>query len=218
MGLDLGGLEAIILDFGGVFTRPGPRNTVLSRCEGELGLQPGTLLQLLFAGQHWWSWSTGRCSAEEYWEPILAALGGHVPPALEPFRVNPFAYEKLNLSVVKQVRELQKRYRIALLSNATPYLEIALSDHQLTNLFDVIVNSSRVGTRKPEPAIFHLTLDRLRLGPQLCLFIDDKPRNTAVARQIGMAAVEFSSAAHLKRQLTSLGGQLSQTVATEPQE
>lgn len=197
-------LKGLILDFGGVFTKTRTRDLILRRCERELRLAPGTLTTLLFSGDHWWLVSTGEISADEYWAYICHALEGRVPTILEPFRYNPFAYEELNLRTAKLVSKWRKRYKIALLSNATPYLEALIAQHGLDCLFDVIVNSSRVGLRKPDIRIYELTLERLQLLPQECVFVDDKPRNRDVARALGISAVLFRSATSLERQVRAL--------------
>ncbi len=193
-------MRGVIFDFGGVFTRPHSRDVVLRRCEGQLGLRRGALLNLLFAGESWWSVSTGKISADDYWGSISKALNGQVPPELEPFKHNPFAYEGLNWTMVALARQLHRRFRIGLLSNATPYLERLLEQNDLVPLFDVIVNSARVGLRKPDPEIYGLMTAGLGLEPQHCLFVDDKERNTRVAQALGMKAVVFRSAAALERQ------------------
>jgi putative hydrolase of the HAD superfamily len=193
-------LKGIIFDFGGVFTKTRPREVVLRRCEAELGLAKGQLSKLLFTGEHWWAVSTGKISAQEYWQHVHRALG-RVPLALEPFRYNPFAYERLHRRMITLARRLQKRYRTGLLSNATLHLDTLLAEQGLTDVFDVVVNSARVGLRKPNPAVFELTVHRMALAPAECLFIDDKERNTKVAQDLGMKAIVFRSAAHLTRQL-----------------
>jgi epoxide hydrolase-like predicted phosphatase len=193
--------KGIIFDFGGVFTKTGPRARLLRHCEEQLGLPRETLLNLLFSGEHWWATSTGKISSEEYWHQVTDSLGGSVPAALEPFKDNPFAYEALNRRMITLARRLHRRYKIALLSNATPYLDVLLAQQRLTDIFDVVVNSARVGMRKPDPAIYRLTLSLLGLEPAQCLFVDDKERNTQVAEALGMAAIPFRSAAHLARQL-----------------
>lgn len=197
-------LRGIIFDFGGVFTKTRRRDQILHRCEDELGLVRGALIDVIFAGEHWLSVSTGKISAEEYWRAITKALDGAVPAALEPFRYNPFAYEELNKRMVNLGRRLHKRYMLALLSNATPYLEELLARYELNDLFDVVVNSARVGMRKPDKDIYQLTLEKLDLSAEQCLFVDDKERNTAVAEALGMKAILFRSAAQLERQLRGL--------------
>jgi epoxide hydrolase-like predicted phosphatase len=198
-------VRGIIFDFGGVFTRNRPREAILRRCEAELGLSKGELRSLLFAGQHWWDVSTGRISAEEYWRHVREALGGRVPASLEPFKHNPFAYEPLNGRMIALAKRLRQRYTTALLSNATAYLDALLAEHGLSDLFDVVVNSARVGVRKPDQAIFELTLSRLALRPEECLLVDDKKRNTEAAEALGIKAITFRSAADLIRRLKDQG-------------
>ncbi len=197
-------LKGVILDFGGVFTRVRQRSWVLRRAEARLGLPGDALTELLFTGEHWFAASTGRASVDEYWKTICAALDGQVPAELQPFKENPFAYEELNRSMVAIAKRLHKRHRTALLSNATPLLDRLLCELDLDHLFDAVINSSRVGLRKPDPAIYLLTLERLGLRAEECLFVDDKQRNTEVALALGMHAVTFSSASQLERELKTL--------------
>jgi epoxide hydrolase-like predicted phosphatase len=60
----------------------------------------------------------------------------------------------------------------------------------LDELFDVVVDSSHVGLRKPDPAIYDLTLDRLGGVPsEQALFLDDHPGNIAGAHRAGLHAL-----------------------------
>nr|MBC7244387.1 HAD family phosphatase [Chloroflexota bacterium] len=197
-------LKGIIFDFGGVFTKTQQRKRILHHCEDQLGLARGTLEELIFAGEHWLAVSTGKISAEEYWQSIRAALGSTVPTVLEPFQYNPFAHEELNKRMVALARRLHRHYVIALLSNATPYLDVLLDEYGLGDIFDVVVNSARVGMRKPDAAIYLLTLERMGISAPQCAFVDDKERNTAVAEALGMKAFVFRSAAQLARELSKL--------------
>jgi epoxide hydrolase-like predicted phosphatase len=61
-------------------------------------------------------------------------------------------------------------------------------------LFEVIIDSSAVGVRKPDPRIFHLALDALGgIPPDRAVLLDDAPGNIASARAIGMHAVLVGS-------------------------
>lgn len=194
-------IQGIIFDFGGVFTKTMPRTKIFRQCEAQLGLAEGELVSTLFTGAHWWDVSTGKMSADEYWKHVTHALGGRVPEVLEPFKYNPFAHEELNKRMIILGRRLHQRFCTALLSNATIHLDTLLAQHDLTSLFDVVVNSARVGLRKPDPAIFELTLDSMSLAPTQCLFIDDKERNTKAAEALGLQSIVFRSAAQCTRQL-----------------
>ena len=53
----------------------------------------------------------------------------------------------------------------------------------------MLVDSSEVGVRKPDPAIYLLTSERLGVAPEGCAFLDDHPGNVAGAQAVGMAGI-----------------------------
>ena len=61
---------------------------------------------------------------------------------------------------------------------------------------------------KPDPAIYRVLIDRNRLDPAACLFIDDSPKNVAGARAVGMQAVVFTSPEGLAEDLAAHGVRL----------
>jgi putative hydrolase of the HAD superfamily len=75
-----------------------------------------------------------------------------------------------------------------------------------TELFDVVVISGEVGMRKPEPAIFRLTADRLGLAPESCVFVDDLMPNIRGAQEVGMIGVHHVSPQETIDQLEELFG------------
>jgi putative hydrolase of the HAD superfamily len=58
-------------------------------------------------------------------------------------------------------------------------------------IFEEIVDSAFVGCRKPEARIYELTLERIGMPAEACLFIDDLEPNIAGAEAAGMRAVHF---------------------------
>jgi putative hydrolase of the HAD superfamily len=58
-------------------------------------------------------------------------------------------------------------------------------------LFEIIVDSSAVGMRKPDPRIYLLTCERLGVAPEASVFIDDNAENVGAARALGMETVRF---------------------------
>jgi putative hydrolase of the HAD superfamily len=60
----------------------------------------------------------------------------------------------------------------------------------IAELFDAVIDSSEVGMRKPDPAIFALALRELGdIAPEHAVFLDDFPGNVAAARRLGMHGV-----------------------------
>jgi putative hydrolase of the HAD superfamily len=95
---------------------------------------------------------------------------------------------------VERVRTLREAgYRTALVTNNIA--EFGDGWRRLIpvdELFDVVVDSCRVGLRKPDPQMFRLALEQLDgVRPEEAVFVDDFEANVAAARQIGMHGLVF---------------------------
>ena len=62
---------------------------------------------------------------------------------------------------------------------------------EIDELFEVVVDSGFVGTRKPEPEIYRIVLERLGVAGPDCVFVDDLEVNCVAATEAGMHAVHF---------------------------
>lgn len=74
----------------------------------------------------------------------------------------------------------------------------------IDDLFEVVVDSAFVGTRKPEPEIYALTLERLGLPAGACAFVDDLGPNVAAARDAGMHGIVYRDTAQAIAELQAL--------------
>jgi putative hydrolase of the HAD superfamily len=93
------------------------------------------------------------------------------------------------IDAVRQVKGAG--YRTALLTNISRSGEaVWRSLFAVDELFDVVVDSSQVGLRKPDPAIYLLTCERLGLHPEQCLFVDDLRCNVVAAGDLGMTTLQ----------------------------
>jgi putative hydrolase of the HAD superfamily len=188
--------RTLIIDYGGVLTVPA--ETALAEFASAERLSPAAL-QAALTRLHPLTLAFERGELAE--EPFTAALchelrEGHGVHARESgllarlgrhFRPVPELFE-----AVRRLRAAG--HRTALLANSWARATYP-PDAELARLFDVVVLSREVGLRKPDPAVFRLTLDRLRARPADCLFVDDTPANTAAARALGLAAHDHRSTA-----------------------
>jgi len=71
--------------------------------------------------------------------------------------------------------------------------------------FDQVVVSGREGICKPDPAIFHILLDRIGRSATDCLFVDDSEANVRAAERLGLTAILFLSPEQLSDELRQLG-------------
>lgn len=124
-----------------------------------------------------------------YWDRWPEMLGGPIPGTSE-----------LVAELAKSGREL---YAISNFNGEV--WPATLDAFPVLNSFKDIVISSFVGVCKPDPRIFALALRRFGVAAADCLFIDDVAANVDGAKAAGIAAVQFTSAAALRRLLASAG-------------
>jgi len=85
---------------------------------------------------------------------------------------------------------LHQRYRLGIVSNFYGNLDAVCAEAGIDGLFDVVVDSTRVGSTKPDPRIFRHATDALGVTPADATFVGDSPsRDMAGARSVGMRHV-----------------------------
>ena len=86
--------------------------------------------------------------------------------------------------------ELEPRYRLGLVSNNTGNLPIVCREFALEDLFSSIVDSALVGVRKPDPAIFRIALDELKVPAVAAAVVGDSyERDIVPAKSLGCRTV-----------------------------
>jgi putative hydrolase of the HAD superfamily len=190
--------RALITDFGGVLTSP--------LHEGFLAYQEESGVSLEQLGR-----AMARATEEHGDHPLFQLERGEITEAefrgrIEPHldhgfdltRLRTVYFERMqpNRTMIELVRELRGGgVRTALLTNNVREWEPLWRSKlpEIDELFEVVVDSAFVGVRKPDPAIYELTLERLGVGADDCVFVDDLELNCETARALGMLAVRFES-------------------------
>ena len=84
------------------------------------------------------------------------------------------------------VKELAKRYRLVLVSNFYGNIQTILKDFGLLDFFDEIIESSVVGVRKPDPAIYRLGVDAMGFAAENVLVVGDSfSKDVVPAKAVG---------------------------------
>ena len=107
---------------------------------------------------------------------VLGCLGGEFRPAM-----------------VEAVRRCSERLKTGLLTNnwaPMGSVERSLPMAELLGWFDLVVESSVVGVRKPDPAFYAMACDALGVDPAACVFLDDLGVNLKPARALGMTTIK----------------------------
>ncbi len=203
--------KAIIFDYGNVLDVVEdlrPWHDQRDQLAAPFGLNGEQLWNLLYYTDPWQQVKRGQITREAFWDAILRPLGLPDPAAQKEFMIRLMSgHDKVNPAMTDLLRELKPHYRLALLSNTDlSDMETWIADIQgLTDMFDVVVPSAKVGLAKPEPEIYQLTLELLGLKPDETLFVDDLPRNTTAAEALGIPAIVFESPAQLRCELAARG-------------
>ena len=190
-------IRAVLFDFGGVFTES--PFTAIESLGAELGAQPGELQEIVFGPYHqdtdhpWHRLERGEIPLTEARDAIIA-LGVERGINSDPFQM--FARMGRGTgareALVGRTRGLLAAgYRTALITNnAHEFRDGWRRLVPADELFQVIVDSSEEGVRKPDPEIFHRTLRRLgNLAAEQALLLDDAESNVVAAQELGIRAV-----------------------------
>jgi len=195
-------IRAVISDFGGVLTSPLSVGFMAFQEASGLSLeQLGTAMARASEehGEHpLFELEKGAITEVEFRDRLQAHLDGAFD--LEALRSAYFDHMQTNQPVVDYLRELRGRgLRMALLTNNVREWEPLWRSKlpEIDEVFEVVVDSAFVGLRKPDAAIYELTVERLGGGLRCeeCLFLDDLEVNCEGARALGMTAVQFVDAA-----------------------
>lgn len=196
-------IKAIIFDFGLVISAPRPAARV-QEYEMQLGIADGAINRIMFDSPAWQDALVGRLTMQAFWYTIGPSLGLTTKRDIDALRRRYYRDETANQKVVSLIRRLHGRYRMAVLSNHPAGLGQWLIDWDIRHLFDVLVCSGDEGRIKPDPAIYHATLDRLEVRPSEAVFIDDTAGHVAAARSLGIHGIVFADARQLEHDLNKL--------------
>jgi putative hydrolase of the HAD superfamily len=190
--------RALITDFGGVLTTPLHEGFLAYQDESGVSLEQLGRAMALATEEH----GDHPLFQLERGEITEAQFRGRIEPHLDDgfnlTRLRTVYFERMepNPTMIALVRELRGGgLRTALLTNNVREWEPLWRSKlpEIDELFEVVVDSAFVGVRKPDPAIYELTLERLGVGAEECVFVDDLELNCETARALGMLAVRFES-------------------------
>ena len=73
-------------------------------------------------------------------------------------------------------------------------------------LFDHVIESAKIGLRKPDPRIYQLMVETLKVDPKKCVYLDDLGVNLKPAREMGMTTIKVASGAQAIAELEAATG------------
>ncbi len=95
--------------------------------------------------------------------------------------------------MVEALSNCASKFKTAMLTNnITPMREQDLDEEvkKVVEIFDILVESSIEGCRKPEERFYEIACERLAVNPESCVFLDDLGINLKPARAMGMKTIK----------------------------
>ena len=208
-------LEAILWDFGGVLTTS-PFDA-FNDLEDRVGAPRDFIRQINATNPDtnaWAQFESNRVSLEEFdtlfadesharghriaGKDVIACLSGNVRP-----------------NMVTALKACKTQFKVACITNNVkagqgPSMSTsearARAVSEVMALFDLVVESSKEGIRKPNPEIYLRTCERLDVAPERAAFIDDLGINLKPAKALGMQTIKVVSEAQAIADLSALTG------------
>ena len=208
-------IEAVIWDFGGVFTTS-PFDA-FARYERERGLPNDIIRTINSKNPDTNAWA--RIERSEIDAAMFdklfedeAKLLGHMIPGKD---VLALLSGDLRPRVVASFKQCNAKLKTGCITNNAPTgkgagmssnAEKAKQIAEVFSLFDHVIESSKAGVRKPDPRIYRMMCDTLSVDPSACVYLDDLGINCKPAREMGMTTIKVTSEQQLLDDLSKAVG------------
>ena len=194
-------ITAVLFDFGGVITSS-PFDG-FAAYEREADLPQGLIRKINSTNPDnnaWAKFERSQITREEFLELFASeafALGHEV----DSERVLQCLSTHIRPKMVQAVEKLSRTYKTAILTNNL--IEASEEDTNpgpsrehlgsVSSMVDLIIESSKIGVRKPDKAFYRIACEELNTSPKECVFLDDLGINLKPARAIGMTTIKVIS-------------------------
>jgi putative hydrolase of the HAD superfamily len=208
--------SAIIFDFGGVITSS--PFEAFNRLEAERGLPRDCVRRINAAnpdGNAWALFEQAKINADQFdmlfaneaalldiplrGADVLAVLAGDIRPAMVS-ALDTLKAQGFTLGCITNNVPSGKGAGMAMTE------EKAQGVADVMTRFDAVIESSKVGIRKPDPRIYQMMCGALSVQPPACIYLDDLGINCKPAAALGMAAIKVTSGAQALTELGELIG------------
>ena len=205
-------IEAVIFDFGGVLTSS--PFEAFARFEAERGL-PVDIIRRTNAANHlenaWAKFERAEVDIDTF-DDLFAMESRALGAEVRGRDVLPLLQGDLRPEMVEALKRIKAQFRTGCITNNLPANAIgsrtgrSLYVAEVMVLFDHVIESAKIGLRKPDPRIYQLMIETLKVDPQNCVYLDDLGVNLKPAREMGMTTIKVTSGAQAIAELEAATG------------
>jgi putative hydrolase of the HAD superfamily len=205
-------IEAVIWDFGGVLTTS--PFEAFARFETERGL-PADIIRRTNAANHWenaWAkFERAEVGIEEF-DQLFAAESLALGAEVRGKDVLPLLSGDLRPEMIEALRRVAASFKTGCITNNLPVNSIgskggrSLYVAEVMALFNHIIESAKIGLRKPDRRIYTMMTEALNVDPKRCVYLDDLGVNLKPAREMGMTTIKVLNAPQAIAELEAATG------------
>ncbi len=187
-------IRALILDYGGVISRPQDPD-IIDTMVCTLAVEHDVFVAAYREERA--AYDSSQKTGAEYWQSVLKRL--HI----EPGRVDVSAliqqdvesWTRIDHLMISFLKGIRKRiFNLSIISNMTEdTLSYLRAGFNWLELFDECVFSCELGINKPDISIYMECLNKIKLSPVECLFVDDSAENIEGAAGVGMHTIRYTA-------------------------
>jgi putative hydrolase of the HAD superfamily len=191
-------IEAVIWDFGGVLTTS--PFEAFARFERERGL-PADIIRRTNAANHlenaWARFERAELDIDTF-DRLFAEEARALGAEVRGRDVLPLLAGDLRPEMVEALKRIAGSFKTGCITNNLPANAIGSKDGrfyvaEVMALFDHVIESARIGLRKPDPRIYRMMIEALGADPKRCVYLDDLGVNLKPARALGMTTIKVTS-------------------------
>ena len=205
-------IEAVIFDFGGVLTSS--PFEAFARFETECGL-PADIIRRTNAANHlenaWAKFERAEVDIETF-DHLFAAESRALGAEVRGREVLPLLQGDLRPEMIEALQRIKAQFKTGCITNNLPANAIgsmtgrSLYVAEVMVLFDHVIESAKIGLRKPDPRIYQLMVETLKVDPKNCVYLDDLGVNLKPAREMGMTTIKVTGGAQAISELEAATG------------
>jgi putative hydrolase of the HAD superfamily len=205
-------ISAVIWDFGGVLTTS--PFEAFARFEAQRGL-PVDIIRRTNANNHWenaWAKFERAEVDVETFDKLFAAESLALGAEVRGKDVLPLLSGDLRPEMVEALRRVKAKFKTGCITNNLPANSIgsqsgrSLYVAEVMVLFDHVIESAKIGLRKPDPRIYQMMVEALGVDPRNCVYLDDLGVNLKPARDMGMKTIKVQTALQALDELEAATG------------
>ena len=205
-------IEAVIWDFGGVLTTS--PFEAFARFERERGL-PVDVIRRTNAANHlenaWAKFERAEVDIETF-DKLFAEESKALGAEVRGRDVLPLLQGDLRPEMVEALKRIKAQCKTGCITNNLPANAMgstsgrSLYVAEVMVLFDHVIESAKMGLRKPDPRIYAMMTDTLKVDPKNCVYLDDLGVNLKPAREMGMTTIKVVDAGQAIAELEAATG------------